>query len=162
MIDAPSMTIRGVIQGERFEIQTKDWCEIDRHTLDDEIARQPAGYAYVSMLKERAEREKMLLEAKIEDCDAEFVAEIRAKEKLPEYALRLAIKGNVKRRLLMRQLIEVDQFARELGALVYALVHRKDALYSLAISRGREISTPTSADVQRAKDIILGKNKRTG
>lgn len=162
MIDIPSMTIRGVIQGERIEIHTKDWCEIDRHQLDEESARQAAADAYIGILKERAEREKLLLGAAIEDCDAEFVEQILQQKKLPEHLLKLAIKGNPKRRLLGRQLIEADELSRELGALTWALVRRKDALNNLFMSRGREISTPTSADVQRAKDIILGKKQRTG
>ena len=160
MIEAPSMTIRGVIQGERIEIQTKDWCEIDRHQLDEESARQAAGDSYIGILKERAEREKLLLEAAIEDCDAEFVEETLAKGKLPEHLLKLAIKGNPKRRLLGRKLIEADELSRELGALMWALVRRKDALGNLFASRGRELSTPTRADIERAIAIVLGKNKK--
>lgn len=160
MIDAPSMVIRGVIQGEKIEIHTNDWCEIDRHQLEEESARQAMGDVYIGTLKERAEREKLLLEAAIEDCDAEFVEEAMQREKkLPEYLLKLAIKGNAKRRLLHRQLIEADELSRELGALMWALVRRKDALGNLFLSRGREISTPTARDLERAKDIVLRRTK---
>lgn len=156
MIDAPSMVIRGVIQGEKVEIKTSDWCEIDRHQLDDESARQAAGDAYIGILRERAEREKLLIEAAIEDCDAANAEELLAREKrLPEYLFKQMLKDNPKRRLLKRQLIEADELSRELAALMWALVRRKDALGNLFMSRGREISTPTASDIKRAKDIVL-------
>lgn len=161
MIEIPSLVVTGSINGERFELLSKEWLKIDRHQLDEELARQATTYHYIAGLQSRAERESLLIEADLADCDSDFAVDYRKDRKASETEIKQAINKNPLHRKLAREKIEVDQFKRDLDAFVYALVHRLEMLKSLSHSRNREMATPSPVEVDRAKRLIASRLDRT-
>lgn len=160
----PSAEIVVTVRGETHVFQTGEWCEIDRHKLDEELARQAAAHAWIGVVAERAKSEALLLQAELEDLDADTAVEFADRPETKELsataanqAVKLTVKSNPKRKHLVRRYLAADAAAREMQALSYAMIHRMAMLESLSKARGGELSSPSVAELDRSKKYLLGK-----
>lgn len=155
MFNAPNLVISGMLNGQKVVFNTKEVCEIDKHQFAEECALQATAHAWVTVSAERAKGQVMMLEAELEDLDADFVMEQRSKdEKFTEFTFKMAMKANPRRRILVRKIIEADQLARELQALSYAMIHRNDQLTNLSAQRGGELGGASTEEVRRSAALI--------
>lgn len=147
--------IQGMIGKERVSFSTCDELLIDRGNLDEELARHSAHHASICVLYERAKGQRLCLEAEIEELEADLSNRIRekAKKDLTETAIRQAVVIDKKRRELRERWVEADQIEREMSALVYGMMHRKDTLVSLTAGRNLELSVPSAADVDAVRRL---------
>lgn len=156
MIEIPATTVTACIAGKWVVFKTADWLPIDRHNLEEEMARQAAAHGWITITMERAKKEALLIEAELDDEDARFAAEYRSTKKdLSETEIKQAIKGNPKHRVLVRKAIEADQRHREMQALSYAMIHRMEMLKALSKARGGELSLPSPSELAQSKRTIM-------
>ena len=165
--ETPNATIIAPVQvGEGYEtirFETREWLDIDRHDLDEEAAKQASERGWVNVIAERAKTEAMLLEADLEDLDSDLAmafSEGEGKE-LSATGLKEAVKRSIgssrERRALYRKWIAADDAARQMAALNYAMIDRKEMIVSLAKAKGSELSTPSPVELDRSKKFIMGR-----
>jgi hypothetical protein len=163
MIDTAPIVIAGLIKGQRVEVNTKAFCEIDRDQLEEEFARQAHNHAWITATCEQARSQKLLLEADLEDLEAdlygEILSKILGKNDLSETAIKQRIKADPKRRVLVRKIIEADDLFRQLQAVSYAMIHRDNQLDNLCKARGGEMSNPSPMELRRVAQSIAQKRK---
>lgn len=149
------------IGGKTIQYVMKDWLEIDRHNLEEEMGHQAYNYVFIAHEHEKAKSARLRTEAELADLDAEIADEFRKAnkdaKKLTEAAVKHAVRVSSKRGALVKKVLDAEEGERFLGAFVYAFVHRKDMLESLARSRGMELSTAKVLELDAAKKQILSR-----
>ncbi len=156
-MEAPGEKYRLDLDGEIVEFHTADFLLIDRHNLDGEMAHQAAWYAWFATRFEKARAIKARLEMELDEEMASFVAidvapKAGKKTKAPTVtATKAAARITPKVRDLFRRIAAVEYSEGVLKSMRDAFAQRKDMIRGFTMTRDHEMSTPTSAEIDRAR-----------
>jgi hypothetical protein len=164
-------TFNVIVNEERHSFSTRSELSIDKHDLDEDMAKQAAHYAWFAVLHENARSERVRLEAQYDELFSRVDQEVRdkldeesgriieadpkAKPKKPtETAIKLRVRSDKRLLDLERKLHTADHAEKLVGVIVDALYQRKDLIIAMARSRDREMS---SGEVAKIKENLLGR-----
>ena len=151
-------------QGEHFKFSSNEVLMIDRNQIDDELARQASWYARFAVLYERSQAARLDVEADQEELEARVSGPIREslskihKAKLTEKVVMSQVILHPEVQALRKKIRRMAAIESDLKVVVNALVQRKDCIVAMARTRNFELSTPSPAEVDRAKRH-LGMNR---